>query len=163
LRAGNTPFPVASWSAFAPLATSGATAGIEGRFAQYAVDLATSDPNSTPIFDRIEAACAVDVDECASAPCQHGGTCTDGIASYARSCPAGFAGAHCEINTRSAVATENQLPGSPKSEWDVSGNGDASIQGFATDMSVAHGDTIHFKIDTPGRATAASTSTATGG
>jgi hypothetical protein len=34
------------------------------------------------------------------------------------------------------IVTENCLPGNPASEWDVSGAGDASIQGFATDISV---------------------------
>jgi hypothetical protein len=50
--------------------------------------------------------------------------------------------------TLSAVACENQLPGSPSAEWDINGAGDPSIQGFATDISVDHGETIHFKIDT---------------
>ena len=34
-------------------------------------------------------------------------------------------------------------------DWDISGSGHASIQGFATDMSVNVGATINFKIDTP--------------
>jgi hypothetical protein len=47
------------------------------------------------------------------------------------------------------IVIENALPGNPPSEWDVSGVGDGSIQGFATDMSVDQGGTIDFKIDTP--------------
>jgi len=43
---------------------------------------------------------------------------------------------------------ENQLPGSPASQWDVAGSGDSAIQGFATDISVTPGDTVSFKIDT---------------
>jgi hypothetical protein len=46
------------------------------------------------------------------------------------------------------IATENALPGSPKSEWDIDGAGDLSIQGFATDISVNKGNRINFKIDT---------------
>lgn len=46
------------------------------------------------------------------------------------------------------IAIENALPGNPPSEWDVAGAGDASIQGFAIDISVAPGETIAFKIDT---------------
>lgn len=46
------------------------------------------------------------------------------------------------------VACENTKPGNPQSEWDVSGSGDPSIQGFATDISVNHGETVHFKIKT---------------
>lgn len=62
LRAGNTPVPDATWSAFVPLATPGAAAGVEGRFAQYAVDLATGDPAATPRFDAIEAVCVREID-----------------------------------------------------------------------------------------------------
>ena len=43
---------------------------------------------------------------------------------------------------------ENALPGSPPAEWDVSGAGDPSIQGFATEASINRGETVHFKIRT---------------
>lgn len=46
------------------------------------------------------------------------------------------------------IVTENSLPGNPASEWDVSGAGDLTIQGFATDISVNKGQTVHFKIST---------------
>ncbi len=49
---------------------------------------------------------------------------------------------------QNAIVTENALPGNPPSEWDVSGAGDQSIQGFATDISVDQGGTIEFKIRT---------------
>src|SRR5688500_4648677 len=45
------------------------------------------------------------------------------------------------------IVVENQLLGSPQSEWDVTGAGDLSIQGFATDMSVDQGGTVRFKVD----------------
>jgi hypothetical protein len=51
-----------------------------------------------------------------------------------------------------AVEAENCLTGNPSSEWDVSGAGDASIQGFATQMSVNRGSTITFKVKTNARA-----------
>ena len=44
------------------------------------------------------------------------------------------------------VACENSLPGN--TGWQISGSGDASIQGFATTMSLNPGGTVHFKIDT---------------
>jgi hypothetical protein len=44
------------------------------------------------------------------------------------------------------VACENTNPGTPSSTWDISGSGDSSIQGFATDISVNVGQTINFKI-----------------
>jgi N,N-dimethylformamidase beta subunit-like protein/uncharacterized protein DUF4082/concanavalin A-like lectin/glucanase superfamily protein/fibronectin type III domain protein/BACON domain-containing protein/Big-like domain-containing protein len=48
-----------------------------------------------------------------------------------------------------AVSCENEKPGSPPSAWQITGNGDASIQGYATTMSVNRGETIRFKINTP--------------
>src|SRR5207248_4956262 len=44
------------------------------------------------------------------------------------------------------IVAENQLPGTPLNTWSV-GTGDASIQGFATDISVDHGQTVSFKIN----------------
>ncbi len=46
------------------------------------------------------------------------------------------------------IEAENCLTGTPSSQWDISGAGDASIQGFATDISVNRGSTVSFKIDT---------------
>ncbi|MGN6575118.1 MAG: N,N-dimethylformamidase beta subunit family domain-containing protein, partial [Nocardioides sp.] len=46
------------------------------------------------------------------------------------------------------MACENTKPGNPESEWGVSGSGSASIQGFATDISVDQGQTVAFKVDT---------------
>src|SRR5437870_5046316 len=46
------------------------------------------------------------------------------------------------------VACENELPGTPQTEWDVSGDGDATIQGFADDISYSPGDSPRFKIST---------------
>ena len=48
----------------------------------------------------------------------------------------------------SVIACENSKPGTPESVWQISGSGDPSIQGFATDMSVNAGGTESFKIDT---------------
>jgi hypothetical protein len=45
------------------------------------------------------------------------------------------------------IAQENTLPGTPASTWDVSGSGDTTIQGFATDISANEGQTISFKIN----------------
>jgi hypothetical protein len=48
------------------------------------------------------------------------------------------------------IVLENQRPGTPESEWGLT-NGQASdtIEGFATDLSVNHGGTVDFKINTP--------------
>ena len=50
--------------------------------------------------------------------------------------------------TINQIVCENQKPGEPDTVWDVSGAGDSTIQGFATDFSVAPGETARFKIDT---------------
>jgi len=47
------------------------------------------------------------------------------------------------------IVCENSKIGNPSSEWDISGAGDTSIQGFATDISVNRGQTARFKINTP--------------
>ncbi|KAM5327344.1 sushi, nidogen and EGF-like domain-containing protein 1 isoform 1-T13 [Glossophaga mutica] len=40
--------------------------------------------------------CQLDVNECASQPCQNGGTCTHGVNSFSCQCLAGFGGPTCE-------------------------------------------------------------------
>jgi methionine-rich copper-binding protein CopC len=45
------------------------------------------------------------------------------------------------------IVAENQLPGTPQSVWGVQGAGDATIQGYATDISVNQGQTVSFKIN----------------
>ncbi len=46
------------------------------------------------------------------------------------------------------IVVENCHTGNPSSEWEVSGLGDASIQGFSTSISVNRGEAIGFKVDT---------------
>ena len=46
------------------------------------------------------------------------------------------------------IVCENQKTGSPSSDWQITGAGDSTIQGFATAFSVAPGQTQQFKIDT---------------
>ena len=58
------------------------------------------------------------------------------------------AAAPCDEPIQNEIACENTKPGDPQSEWDVSGAGNPDIQGFATDISVDQGETVHFKIDT---------------
>ena len=38
----------------------------------------------------------LDINECASNPCQNGGACVDGVASYTCNCLTGFSGAECQ-------------------------------------------------------------------
>ena len=60
--------------------------------------------------------------------------------------PAASLAAPCTPPVVNKVACENTQPGADPSTWEVDGNGDESIQGFATQMSVKPGDTINFKI-----------------
>ncbi|WP_425292890.1 DUF4082 domain-containing protein [Kaistia soli] len=46
------------------------------------------------------------------------------------------------------ITIENAKQGTPRSEWAVDGDGDASIQGFATEISTNIGGTVDFKIAT---------------
>jgi len=62
--------------------------------------------------------------------------------------PEGRAADPCAAPITNPVACENTKPGNPKSEWDVSGAGSSTIQGFATDISVNLGETVHFKVKT---------------
>ena len=52
-RHGDTPVPDASWTAFAPIAQSGGAIGGRSRYAQYRLDLASSDPAATPVVDDV--------------------------------------------------------------------------------------------------------------
>ncbi len=57
----------------------------------------------------------------------------------------------CFAKAQNPIVTENALAGTPKATWDPVGNGstgDLTIQGFATDISVNKGQTVHFKIET---------------
>ena len=54
----------------------------------------------------------------------------------------------CLVARLNPIVLENSKLGNPASQWDISGAGDATIQGFATDISVNRGETVHFKIST---------------
>jgi hypothetical protein len=50
---------------------------------------------------------------------------------------------------QNSIEAENCNPGTNSSQWQISGSGDSSIQGFATDISVNVGQAVAFKISTP--------------
>src|SRR5882724_4602790 len=56
--------------------------------------------------------------------------------------------APCTPPVLNPIVCENAKSGNPPSEWDISGAGASSIQGFATQMSVNQGEIVHFKINT---------------
>jgi hypothetical protein len=47
-----------------------------------------------------------------------------------------------------AIACENALQGNSATDWDLPSGSDPSILGYATDISVNQGDTVHFKVST---------------
>jgi len=53
----------------------------------------------------------------------------------------------CNPPMTNDIVCENSKLGNPPTDWDVSGAGDLTIQGFATDISVNQGGTIFFKIN----------------
>ncbi|SFH06728.1 protein of unknown function [Pontibacter chinhatensis] len=56
------------------------------------------------------------------------------------------------VAAQNAIVLENAKTGNPASEWQISGAGDLSIQGFATDISYNKGETARFNIKTSARA-----------
>ena len=73
---------------------------------------------------------------------------TLGLLTLAHVTPAAAA-SPCGPPVTSVIACENTLPGDPTSDWQVSGAGDSTIQGFATSISVNVGQAESFKINTP--------------
>lgn len=43
--------------------------------------------------------CEINIDDCASNPCQNAGTCVDGINGYTCSCTLGFSGKYCSVRS----------------------------------------------------------------
>ena len=69
--------------------------------------------------------------------------------------PAALTGSEAAAQAASCanpIVCENQLPGTPQSDWDVSNGEGATIQGFADPFSVNVGGSINFKISSPAKA-----------
>jgi hypothetical protein len=49
--------------------------------------------------------CQTNIDECASAPCQNGGTCQDQVNGYTCDCVPGFSGPICQTNINECLST----------------------------------------------------------
>lgn len=57
------------------------------------------------------ANCQVNIDDCASAPCQNAGTCQDGVNDYTCSCTLGYTGKNCSIRSDACGARPCQNGG----------------------------------------------------
>jgi hypothetical protein len=68
------------------------------------------------------------------------------IAAALAMAPTPSMAAACDAPVVNEVACENTKPGTPSSDWAITGAGDDRLQGYATRMSVNKGDTISFKI-----------------
>jgi hypothetical protein len=53
MRRGDTATPDVTWTHFVPVANSGSSIGGTSRFLQYNVELTTTTPDETPVFDAI--------------------------------------------------------------------------------------------------------------
>src|SRR3954462_8372593 len=53
----------------------------------------------------------------------------------------------CGPPVTSVIACEHTLAGDPPSDWRVPGSGDATLQGFSTQMSVKAGDAVALKVN----------------
>ena len=86
--------------------------------------------------------------------CALGGLVLVGTFSVSLLAPArlGSGSGPCGPPVVNPIVCENSLPGDRPSDWEVSGAGDSTIQGYATSMSVNVGQTERFKIDTPSMA-----------
>jgi hypothetical protein len=61
-RAGNSPTPNGTWSAFAPIASSGAPAGVTGRYVQYRASLSSASGLATPLLEDVALSCTLTPD-----------------------------------------------------------------------------------------------------
>lgn len=59
-----------------------------------------------------------DGDQCASGPCQNGGSCEDQLQSYVCFCPEGFEGRNCETGEGSGAS---RVLGADSTGWSAQG------------------------------------------
>lgn len=57
----------------------------------------TGESNSTRFDQMVAMSASMDVDDCESQPCLHGGTCTDGVMEFFCDCPLPYYGVTCGL------------------------------------------------------------------
>ena len=55
------------------------------------------------ILDNSYSNIFIDIDECASSPCQNGGSCTDQVNGYICNCVNGYHGTDCETGNNTTL------------------------------------------------------------
>ena len=60
-------------------------------------------PYDVSLYLKQVNCCFTDIDECASAPCQNGGTCIDQVNGYLCQCAPGYTDLQCQTGTNVIV------------------------------------------------------------
>ena len=55
-------------------------------------------PYKNPQISKFITLCHLDINECASSPCQNGGTCLDLVNGFTCDCADGYEGTHCQTS-----------------------------------------------------------------
>ena len=85
VRTGDTATPDVSWTAYTPIVTSGDTANLIGRYAQYSVDFVSVDPLSSARLDDIMISCSP---SCGNGTKESNEECDDGGITAGDGCSA---------------------------------------------------------------------------
>ena len=67
----------------------------------YNLDISVIEIN--PILNNPYSNIFIDIDECASSPCQNGGSCTDQVNGYTCNCVDGYYGSDCETGNNTIL------------------------------------------------------------
>src|SRR5690348_1715077 len=59
---------------------------------------------SARVVVRCLTVCCLDINECASQPCRHGGSCVDGLNSFSCTCFVGVIGTYCDTNIDECIS-----------------------------------------------------------
>jgi cysteine-rich repeat protein len=122
VRAGDTPAPDASWTAFAPVSSPGDLGGVTGRYAQYRADLATADLAATPSLASVDLSCAL-ISICGNAILELAEACDDGNLLAGDGCSASCAFESGDADGDGLTNEQEQALGTNPLDPDTDGDG----------------------------------------